>query len=80
MIIEIRIKCPTVVTKRVVIYTIEHFDGDQPRDGHHFEITIQGKLQEDRKIKSSSSRKKMLHQETFPNLNLDLDYLVKNIE
>ena len=28
MIIEIRIKCPTVVTKRVVIYTIEHFDGD----------------------------------------------------
>ena len=35
----------------------EHFDGDQPRDGHHFDITIQGKLYEDRKTKSSSSRK-----------------------
>ena len=66
MIIEIRIKCPTVVTKRVVIYTIEHFDGDQPRDGHHFEITIQGKLQEDRKIKSSSSRKKNTELRNIP--------------
>ena len=28
MIIEIRIKCPNGVTKRVAIYTIGHFDGD----------------------------------------------------